>query len=442
MRARFLTSMGTAAFVLACPGDTVSLPDPPLESALARTAAHALPDNTVAVEWNRIAYETANAHDQFLSFGGVRAMTMVHIAMHDALNAVIPRYEQYAFQGRTPDAQPIAALTQAAYAVLAAVYPKQMPTLDAARSRFLSAVPNDEARERGVALGARAAAAILALRAGDGHDASGDYRPRRKPGSYQYTAPFNFALAPDFRFAKPFALKTPNQFRAAQPPMLASAAYATAFNEVKRFGVTNSAARSEDQTSYAHWWAEFAEHAWNRIGRLTAVERKLDLLATARMFALINMDIFDVYLATWDSKYHFDTWRPITAIRAAQLDGNAHTTPDTAWAPEMQTLPFPEYPSGHSAVCAGGAEVVAHVYGTNRVAFQMQSLTALPGRGMRAFSDLAVAANECADSRVMNGFHFRFATEAGKALGRDVARHLIATRLRPLSASESTEKAP
>jgi hypothetical protein len=435
MRARFITWSARAflpSLLLACPPS----PDTPFHGVVfapnAKLPPQAVSDNAVAVDWNQIAHDAANEHDQFLTFLGVRTMTMTHIAMHDAVNAVLPRYEQYAFKGRAPNADATAAVAQAAYAVLSATYPKQRATFDAARARWLGAIPNEDARARGVAVGAEAAAAIIALRAGDGHDAIGDYRPGTKPGGYQFTPGFNFVLNPDFRNAKPFGLTSPHQFRAAQPPALTSPAYARAFNEVKQFGVAKSAARTADQTNYAHWWAEFAEHSWNRIAHLTAVERKLDLAATLRLFALINMDIFDVYLATWDSKYHFNTWRPLTAIRAAQSDGNAETAPDATWVPEMLTLPFPEYPSGHSAVCAAGAEVVAHVYGTPRVPFRMQSLTALPGSLTRAFDDLNVAANECSDSRVMNGYHFRFATEAGKTLGRSVAQHLIATKLLPL----------
>lgn len=392
------------------------------------------PANAVIADWNQIAVDAANAHDQLLSFLGSRTLAMTHIAMHDALNAIVPRYEPYAFKGQEAGeaSNPIAAAAQAAYAVLVSAYPKQHATFDAARARWLGTVPNGDVKDRGVAVGAKAAAAIIAWRDGDGYDASGEYKPGAKPGDYQFTPGFNFAMNPDFRHAKPFALAAPNQFRAAQPPALASEAYARAFNEVKRYGTEKSSVRSADQTSYAHWWAEFAEHSWNRIGRLTALERKPDLWATARMFALINMDIFDVYLAAWDSKYHYNTWRPITAIRAARNDGNAETSADTGWTPEMTTLPFPEYPSAHAAVCAGGAEVVSQVYGTSHVAFRMQSLTALPGSETRAFDDVTVAAKECADSRVMNGYHFRFATDAGLMLGRQVARHLVATKLRPV----------
>lgn len=431
MRVRFIIPLSASLSALACP------PDAPPSAFIHRqtrpATARAPEENAVVIAWNEIAYQTANAHDQFLSFLGARSLAMAHIAMHDALNAIAPRFAQYAYKGTAPNAHPGAAVTQAAYKVLSTNYPKQLGVLDSARTYWLGTVPNGAAKERAIALGDQAAAAIIAERRGDRHDAGGDYRPGAKPGSYQYTPGFTFALAPDFRNATPFALRTPNQFRAPPPPALTGRAYSQAFDEVKRLGVKNSAARTRDQTNYAHWWAEFAEHSFNRIGRLTATQRQLDLWATARLFALINMDIFDIYLATWDSKYHYNTWRPITAIQAAAQDGNPTTQPDGSWEPEMVTLPFPEYPSGHSAVCAGGAQVVAHVYGTPKISFAMQSLTALPGAETRSFDDVATAAAECADSRVMNGYHFRFATTAGMTLGQRVAEYIIATQLRPLS---------
>jgi hypothetical protein len=296
---------------------------------------------------------------------------------------------------------------------------------------------NDQSKTLGIKVGKQAAAAILARRKNDGHDARGEYKPGTNPGDYQYTPMFDFAFVPDFRYAKPFALRSPDQFRALPPPRLTSAEYAKDYNEVKKYGVVKSTARSQDQTNYAHWWAEFAEHSLNRIGRLTAVERKLSLWETVRMFALINMTFFDTAVAVWDSKYHYNTWRPITAIRMGDKDGNPDTEPDPNWEPEMLTPPFPEYPSGHSAGEAEGAEILTHVYGTPNVSFSMESTTALPNAKIRSYDNLDRAADDCADSRVMNGFHFRFATEAGKLLGRRVARHIISNYLRPIEASSN-----
>jgi hypothetical protein len=393
------------------------------------------PGNEVVIAWNELAYTIANEHDQFLSFIGIRALTMVHLAMHDALNAIQPVYEQYVFKERAPAVNPLAASSQAAYKVLITIYPQKESVLEKEIRKWLATIPDGAEKAAGIQLGNKSAAAILELRKDDGHLSKGNYKPTGKPGSYQYTPGFDWVWIPDLNKIKPFGVTSPNQFRAAPPPALTSAAYTESFNEVKAFGVKSSSARSTDETNYAHWWAEFAEHGWNRIGRITAKQRSLSLWETARMFALINMDIFDIYITSFDSKYHYDTWRPITAIHAAERDNNPATRADTSWQPEMVTPPWPEYPSAHSAVAAGGAEIVSNVFGTANVNFSMESVTALPGAKVRAYDNLDSAAEDCATSRIMNGFHFRFATDAGKKQGREVAKYIYAHQLRPINLS-------
>jgi hypothetical protein len=142
------------------------------------------------------------------------------------------------------------------------------------------------------------------------------------------------------------------------------------------------------------------------------------------MFALINTDIYDIYLASLESKYYYDTWRPLTAIINGDTDGNPETIAPVSWEPEMLTPPWPEYPSAHAAVAAGGAEIVSHVLGTDKVTFSMESTSALDDARERTFHSLHLAAEECADSRIMNGYHFRFATEEGMKQGTKIARYI------------------
>ena len=392
----------------------------------------AIPSTELAIEWNQLTYEIAYAHDEFYSFIGVRALAMVHIAMHDALNAIDTRYQPYAFKGGGEGADPEAAVAQSAYEVLLKIYPQREDTLQELLARHLSAIPHGSAKDEGIKLGKQSAAAIIALRQGDGHDVDGSYAPMSRPGSYQYTPGFDWVLIPDFERIQPFFLKSVDQFRSPAPPPLSGAAYAEAYREVKALGKKDSPVRTADQTHYAHWWAEFAEHSWNRIGRLTAAERKLGLWETARLFALINMNIYDTYIASLESKYHYDTWRPYTAIRAADTDGNPITEADTLWEPEMLTPPWPEYPSAHAAVGAGGAAIVDHVYGTPEVAFRMESVSALPDARVRSYNHLDTAALYCAESRIMNGYHFRFATEEGLKQGRRIAQYLLSEHLQPV----------
>ena len=398
------------------------------------TVAVTAADNAVAIAWNELAYTIAAEHDGFYSFIGVRALAMTHLAMHDALNTIQPEFERYAYFGNADeDADPVAAASAAAFSVLAAVYPARTDTLEQVLTHWLDEIDDDGARERGKQLGHAAAAAILKKREGDGHEKNGDYTPMTKPGDYQYTPGYDYVWKPDFSVAKPFVLESVDQFRAGPPPAITSARYAKDYNEVRVMGATKSKRRTIDQTHIAHWWAEFGEHGWNRIGRITAAAQRLSLAETVRMFALINVNLYDLYLASFESKYTYDTWRPYTAIRNGDADGNAATDADPDWQPEMQTPPWPDYPSTHAAVGAGGAEIVASVFGTTEVPFSMASTTATDGYPVRAYEDLDRAAADCADSRIFNGYHFRFATESGLVQGRAVARHVVRSMLRPLN---------
>lgn len=391
-------------------------------------------DNAVVVEWNHLTYTIAYEHDQFYSLIGIRALSMVHLAMHDALNAIDPRYEQYAYFQHSPEANPIAAVSYAAYGILINVYPDRTDTVALILNKWLQKVDNEPAKHQGIILGKNISNAYIKLRQNDGHQKQGDYTPMSKPGDYQYTPGWdNWVLKPDFDYAVPFAMDTVTQFRSPPPPALDSKAYAVSFNEVKAFGGRNSLSRTADQTIYAHWWAEFAEHSWNRIGRIAANKYILDPWKTARMFALINMDIYDIYLASLESKYYYDTWRPLTAIKEADQDGNPNTVALDSWEPEMLTPPWPEYPSAHAAVGSGGAEIVRYVLGTDTITFTMTSTSCLPGAEERTYHSLRYAADECADSRIMNGYHFRFATEEGKRQGVAIAQYIHQNFLQPVT---------
>jgi hypothetical protein len=358
---------------------------------------------------------------------------MMHLAQHDAVNAAAPRYETYAFRARDRRADPVAAAAAAAHGVMTAVLPSQRAAFDAALARSLDAVPDGEAETRGVALGEQAARAILARRADDGADTPvvGDYTPGVGPGRYQHVPGFDFAFAPGWRYVQPFALTAADQFRPPPPPALTSKRYARDFDEVKAVGAKASRVRTPDQTLYAKFWWEDSDRGWDRIGRVVAAERGLGLHATARLFALLNMTMSDSYVAGWDAKYHYDFWRPVTAIRAAGTDGNPATSPDAAYESVETTFPIPSYPSTHSALGRAAAEVLAHVFG-DRTPFTFSSTTADPSQPERSFRSFGDAADENADSRVVGGMHFRFEIETGQALGRDVARWTMRTHLREL----------
>jgi hypothetical protein len=386
-------------------------------------------DSALVVAWNKTVNDIAFAEDQFLTFKGVRAHAMMHLAMHDALNAIIPLYRQYAFNARDPLADPIAAAAQAAHDVVVSQYPGEQTKLDAELERWLGHIPAGHRKDRGTALGGRCAAAILAARAQDGWDFQGTYNFSNELGKYQTTPPWDgLVLQPGFRFAKPFGIHDSAQFRPDPPPNLASPEYAAAYNEVKDFGRADSQVRTPDQTGYAVWWMEFTEGSMNRLARELVGSQQAHLWRAARLFALLNMSMFDAYLANWDSKYEYNHWRPYTAVRNAARDGNPATKPDSGWEPLRTTPPFPEYASAHAAVCSASFEVLKQTVGDD-VSFTMTTTTAPPEMPTRSFPSFSAAAAECADSRVRVGFHFRYSTDQGLVLGREVARWIIEKHL-------------
>ena len=190
--------------------------------------------------------------------------------------------------------------------MLVAVYPAQQATLDAELETWLAKVPNGRGKTNALTLGAKAAAAIVALRHNDGTDVdllSPNYTPGTQPGDYQFVPPYDFAFAEDFRYATPFGLESPEQFRVPAPPALTSRRYARDYNEVKSVGAINSTTRTKDQSNYANWWYESSEIGWARVARVTATSEELELWRAARMFALVHMTLYDSYVAGWDAKY-------------------------------------------------------------------------------------------------------------------------------------------
>lgn len=384
----------------------------------------------VIAAWNELAHDIAVGEDQFLTFKGQRALAIMHLAMHDALNTIVPWYERYAYDGRWLIAHPVAAVAQAGYEVLVSQYPDQQARLQSELTTWLNQVPAGVLRDQAVELGRAAAAAILNRRAKDGWDVPGTYEFRSGAGEYQTTPPWNgFVAQPRFRFATPFVLSHPERLRPPPPPPLGSSRYARALREVQESGALDSPSRTEDQTAYAVWWMEFAEGSVNRLARELVTSRGIHLWAAARLFAHIGMALFDSYVVVWDSKYGYNHWRPYSAIRAADTDGNPRTVADPTWEPLRTTPPFPEYVSAHATACAASFGVLERLLGRH-VAFSMETVTAPSDMPTRSFASLDSAARECADSRVRLGWHFRYATDAGLDLGQRIARHVVRHALR------------
>jgi hypothetical protein len=389
--------------------------------------------NDVILEWNEVAYQAFGGEAYLHSLMASRINAMTHIAMHDALNAIYPAYSTYVFAGKDPEANPIAAAASAAHTVLMHEIPDNAQFLDSALYITLSTIMEDEAKTRGIQLGKAAAQAIINFRTNDGSNGNpmSPVPPSSKAGDYQAVPPFDIIFAPYWSDVKPFGLQKKDQFRSSQHPSLGSAEYAEAFNEVKAIGKLNSDTRTDDQTAYSYFWYEFSEAGWNRVTRIIAANKKLNLFETARLFALVDLAMADAYIAGWDSKFHYNLWRPYTAIQQANMDYNDHTTEDPTWEPALPTPPVQDYPSTHSALGNAAATVIAKILGDD-TAFTMDSPTKLPGNGGRSFTNVGQAADENADSRVLAGIHFRFACDAGQELGDKIGNWVVENHLKPL----------
>ncbi len=391
--------------------------------------------NQIIVDWNTAIFEALSgpAADHTLLVSRIGAMT--HIAIHDALNAIVPRYQTYAFHEKNKQADPIAAAASAAYQVLVLSVPAQKTMLDARLAASLAKVPEGKSKTEGIELGKKSAAAILALRQNDGalQDPISPLAPSTgQPGLYQTVPPFPFIFAPFWATMRPFSLEKADQFRIEPMPTLSSQKYTDDFNEVKRMGQKNSAARSAEQAATAKFWYEYSEIGWNRVTRVAAADKKLELLASARLFALVNMALADAYTAGWDSKVHYNFWRPYTAIRTAEIDNNPNTVADLEWEPAEITPPIQDYPSTHSALGNAAATVLAGVLG-DQTKFTIGSATANPADATRTFYRFSEAANQNAESRVLGGLHFRFSCVKGQELGTKIGKWTLDNRLRPVN---------
>jgi hypothetical protein len=384
-----------------------------------------------------------------------RVYAMTHAAIHDALNTIDRRYGPYALNGPvTPGASPEAAVATAAHHVLvnqfnqliAYGFPSQQALLDAAYTSSLAAITSGPAKTAGILVGEAAAAAILSRRVNDGWNQQVvqdfAYPQGTAPGEYQFTPPANFAFLPNWGKLPPFVLFRGNQYRPSPPYPVDSKRYTEDYYEVKNFGgngVTTPSARTPDQTQIAIFWYESSPLGWNRIARTVSASRALGLWENARLFALLNFVSADGYIANFESKYYYNYWRPITAIRLGDTDGNPDTTGDPGWTPLLNTPPVPDYASGHSVQGGGMSEVMRLFFGTDNISFSTCSTTMPPGSTCndlspvtRSFTSFSQAAAENGLSRILVGIHFRKAVTEGIQHGGKIAQHTFVHYLRPL----------
>lgn len=411
--------------VAALAGVAITLSTPALAAGNdAARPTHPHRNVNAVVHWNTIAAETFAPSQGTNPMAQSRTFSILHAAIHDALNAIERRYESHT-PGLAPAPEASADVTVAAAAreVLASLVPDQAALVQAAYARSLDTVRNGPAKTAGIATGQAAARATMKRRQGDGSETAAQpiYTPRSGRGEYQFTTPFDFAVQPGWGRVRPFVIDLPEH--ALEGPLpLTSAQYAGDLAYIKRIGHIASEMRTSDQTEIAKFWYEDSPLGWNRIASTVVRERGLDAWEAARAFALVHFAMADGFIAGFDAKYHYRFWRPLTAIQ------EAGTPADRNWQPLLTTPPVPDYPSTHTVLGWAAAEVLIDLFG-DKLRYSTTSLT-LPGvtRHYRGFSQ---AAQENGMSRLYAGIHFRHAVMDGRRQGRGIGR-TVALALQPV----------
>ena len=383
-----------------------------------------------------------------------RMYAMVHAAIHDALNAIDRRSRPYVFDARAAsNASTDAAVAAAARRVLVTVIAQLTPPFDSAiaagiaRVEFdyaaaLATIPPSPARDAGIEIGEAAAAAILTLRSNDGSNTELlgiDYPQGDEPGEYRFPPQAPLAFAPKWGDVTPFVLNSSAQFRANGPYDLRTQKYAADYNEVKDRGSATGSTRSAVETQTGLFWLESSPLAWNRIARTVSASRGLGLWENARLFGLLNLALADGYIASWDTKYHYNFWRPETAIHFGDSDGNPDTIGDPSWAPLQPTYPIPDHDSAHSVQGGAAAEVLKQFFGADQIGFTACSRSLPLGSRctdaspvLRTYASFSQAADENGLSRILVGIHFRRAVDEGIEHGRKIATRAVNLFLRPV----------
>ena len=410
----------------------------PLVIALALVA---LASPTVAradavTDWNLIASTTIVTNAGQPPPVSVLHFAMVQGAVYDAVNAIDRGHRPYLVQ---PNANPTdskeAAAATAAFRVLDSLFQAQHSTLQQLYDAYIAALPDNPAgsKSAGIAIGEATAAAMLEARMNDGRFGPPPTLYPPAPGIWRPTPP-NFANdpAPWVGNVRPFIVPSVEMLRTDGPNALTSAAYAEDLNEVKEVGSLTSTTRTADQTDAAIFWQDQAIALWNRIFRTLAASQNLAIVDSARFFAMENLAAADALIGCWNDKYYWQFWRPITAIREANTDGNPATQADPTWLPlfdpaigvpppPLVTPPFPDHPSGHCCATSAFVHTLQNFFGTDKIAFSAHSNKSGTTRSFDRFSD---ALKEVIDARVWAGIHFRTADVQGSVLGKKVAHYL------------------
>jgi hypothetical protein len=396
--------------------------------ALVLVAAPALAMADAVTDWN--SYGATAVVTGARGPGGYVDLAYMHIAVYDAVNSIDGRYSAFAVSPTTvpAGASKDAAAVAAAYTVLRTLFPAQAAVLDANYTTSLAAIPDSQSKADGIALGTEVATLFLASRAGDGRNAPITYTPGSGPGAWIPTSPAPPTVV-YLSQMRPFAMATASQFRANGPPALTSEQYMADFNEIKRLGCLNCPDRDEEQRIIGLFYTDPAPAQTARGFRQLAADHSLNIADNARLFAMLYVALGDAAIASVETKYYYGFWRPITAIRNADTDGNSNTEGDPTWTPLAATPNFPDYVSTHAATWGAFSETIRRFFGTKNVNFTMTSVVTGTTRSFTNTDDIN---KEIIDARVYVGFHFRTADVHGVVMGKKIGRLVAKNYFQPV----------
>jgi PAP2 superfamily protein len=390
----------------------------------------------VVLDWNVIAVNTAIANGQN-PFAQARSVAIVQLAVFESVNAIIGEYHPYLGTiVAPPGASADAAAIQAAYRVLSTYFPASASTLDAERTNSLASIPDGQAKTDGIATGEAAALAMIALRANDGSSPPQFKIPGPPvPGEWQATpsCPIVNGVAVGIAFqwqnVTPFGIPSASEFLLDPPPALTSQKYAKTYNEVMTVGSINSTERPQDRANVALFYAASSPTlAFNQVVQQVAQEQGRSLSENARALAVVNMAMNDSLVASFFNKYHYNFWRPETAIHGGATDGNPKTDPDPSFVPFVTTPCFPSYPSNHGSAANGAAEILKRIYGEGGH-FITLSNPIVPTIVLQ-YTTFKQITDDISDARVYGGIHFRTDQVAGEHLGKAVGKAVYKNNLR------------
>ena len=388
----------------------------------------------VIFQWNRVLMETVRTPGQQpATIMPVRSYSIMHAAMFDAVNSIDGSYTAYLTDvPGSQNASIEAAAAQAAHDVLVGLYPTRVAIFDAELATSLLGI--DEYRaQQGIRVGQIVAERMLLARANDGWSVTPPaYSLPATPGNWQPVP--GAAAFTHYPSVIPFGISSGTQFRPSPPPPLTSATYAADVNEVKELGSVTSATRTAEQTHVAQLWAAVGTptnflFVWNNVARTVATARALTTVEKARLFALTNFALHDALQTTFASKFHYGLWRPVTAIRRADEDGNANTTADPSWSSLIANPPYPSYAGNNAAIGTSQSTILALFFGRDDI--QFQHTWEGGGGATRSYAGFGAMADEEARARVYGGVHFTFDNVAGQSVGRNVANYIFANFMRP-----------